>query len=102
MVVAFVAGVGMATPPVEYLTAIVSILASGATAGAQLGAALLFTLVSFTVAEVPLVSYLAAPATTLAVIQRLNAWISARQQAVPAVVVAVLGVSLLLTGMGVV
>ena len=38
--VAFVAGLALATPPVEYLAAMVAILASGAFVAEQLGAAL--------------------------------------------------------------
>jgi hypothetical protein len=72
LVVAFIAGLALATPPVEYVAALVTILASTATADAQVGAALMFTLVAFTVVEVPLVSYLATPAKTLAVVQQLN------------------------------
>ena len=100
VVVAFVAGLGLATPPVEYLAAIVSILASGATAVAQVGAPLMFTLVALMVAEAPLISYLATPAKTLAVVERLNSWMGARSHAIPAVVVAALGVLLMVTGMG--
>jgi hypothetical protein len=98
LVMAFVAGLALATPPVEYLAAIIAILASGAAAAAQVGAALIFTLVAFTVVEVPLISYLATPAKTLAVVQRLNDWISARRPAVPAIVVGALGVLLVVTG----
>ncbi len=100
LLVAFGAGVALATPPVEYMAAILAIMASEPAAPAQLGAALFFTVVAFTVVEVPLITYLAAPAQTLAVVQRLNAWISARRHAIPAVVVAVLGVSLLANGLG--
>jgi hypothetical protein len=100
LVMAFVAGLALATPPVEYLAATIAILASGATAAAQVGAALIFTLVAFTVVEVPLISYLATPAKTLAVVQRLNDWISARRRAIPAVVVGALGVLLVVTGLG--
>jgi Sap, sulfolipid-1-addressing protein len=99
-VMAFVAGLALATPPVEYLAAITAILASGAATAAQIGAALIFTLVAFTVVEVPLISYLATPAKTLAVVQRLNDWISAHRPAIPAVVVATLAVLLVVTGMG--
>ena len=98
LVMAFVAGLALATPPVEYLAAIIAILASGATAAAQVGAALIFTLVAFTVVEVPLISYLATPAKTLAVVHRLNDWISARRRAIPVVVVGALGVLLVVTG----
>ena len=100
LVVAFVAGLALATPPVEYLAAMVAILASGATAGEQLVAAIMFTVVAFTVVEVPLITYLATPAKTLAVVQRLNLWISERRQAIPALVVGSIGVLLLVTGMG--
>ena len=100
LVVAFVAGLALATPPVEYLAAMVAILASGAAAGEQLVAAVMFTVVAFTVVEVPLITYLATPAKTLAVVRRLNLWISERRQAIPALVVGSIGVLLLVTGMG--
>jgi hypothetical protein len=100
LVVAFAAGIAMATPPVEYLGAIVAILASGATAGAQVSAALMFTLVAFAVAEIPLISYLATPAKTQAVLLRLHDWIRVRRQLILAVMVAVCGVLLVLAGTG--
>jgi Sap, sulfolipid-1-addressing protein len=99
-VVAFVAGLALATPPVEYLAAMIAILASGAPAAEQVGAALMFTLVAFTVAEVPLVSYLATPTKTLAVVQRLNDWMNERRHAIPALVIGACGVLLVVTGMG--
>jgi hypothetical protein len=100
LMVAFVAGVGWATPPVEYLAAIIAILASQAAATAQVSAALMFTLVAFTVAEIPLISYLAMPAKTVAVVLRLHDWLSARRQPILAVVVGAFGVLLVITGMG--
>jgi hypothetical protein len=100
LVVAFVAGLALATPPVEYLAAMVAILASGAPADEQLGAAVMFTVVAFTVVEVPLITYFATPAKTLAVLQRLNLWISERRQAIPALVVGAIGALLMVTGMG--
>ena len=89
------------SPPVEYLAAIIAILASQAAATAQVSAALMFTLVAFTVAEdVPLISYLAMPAKTVAVVLRLHDWLSARRQPILAVVVGAFGVLLVITGMG--
>jgi Sap, sulfolipid-1-addressing protein len=82
LVVPFVAGLALATPPVEYLAAMVAILASGASVAEQLGAAQFFTVVAFTAVEVPLITYLAMPAKTLAVVQRLNEWISDRRHAI--------------------
>jgi hypothetical protein len=98
--VVFVAGLALATPPVEYLAVIIAILASRATAAEQFAAALMFTLVAFTVVEVPLITYLATPTHTLAVVRRLNDWISARRQAIPAFVVGAIGFLLLLSGVG--
>ncbi len=98
--VAFLAGVALATPPVEYMAAILAIVASEPAAPAQFGAALMFTVVAFTVVEIPLITYLAAPAWTLAVVQRINEWMSERREAIPGLVVAVLGTLLLATGVG--
>jgi hypothetical protein len=100
LAVAFVAGVGWATPPVEYLGAIIAILASGTAAAAQVSAALMFTVVAFTVAEIPLMSYLAMPEKTVAVVLRLHDWIKARRQAILAVFVCTAGVLLVVSGMG--
>ena len=99
-VVAFVAGLALATPPVEYLAAMITILASGAPAAEQVGAALMFTIVAFTVAQVPLVSYLATPTKTLAVLHRLNDWMNERRHAIPAVVLGACGVLLVATAIG--
>lgn len=97
--VAFLAGLGMATPPVPYLAALVAILASGAAIGTQVSAAVIFTVVAFAVVEIPLVSYLATPAKTHAVMLQLHDWVRARRRRILAVVVAVVGVMLVATGM---
>jgi hypothetical protein len=96
----FVAGLALATPPVEYLAVLITILASRATVATQLGAALMFTLVAFTVVEVPLIGYLTTPAKTLDVVRRLNEWIHSRRQVIPSVLIGVVGALLLVTGMG--
>jgi hypothetical protein len=77
-----------------------AILASTATAAAQIGAALMFTVVAFTVVEIPLISYLATPVKTLAVVQRLNDWISVRRHAILAVAVGGFGLFLVVAGVG--
>jgi hypothetical protein len=59
----------------------------------------MFTIVTFTVAEVPLVSYLFAPTKTLAVVHRLNDWMTGRRNAITAVVAAC-GALLVVTGLG--
>jgi Sap, sulfolipid-1-addressing protein len=100
MTAVFVAGLALATPPVEYLAVLITILASSATTAVQLGAALTFTVVAFTVVEVPLISYLASPTKTLAVVQRVHEWISARRNSLPAVVIGCVGALLVVTGIG--
>ena len=52
------------------------------------------------VVALPLVTYLASPDKTLAVVQRLNDWISARRHAMPAVILGAVGLLLVVTGMG--
>jgi hypothetical protein len=97
--IGFVAGLAFAIPPVEYLVALTVILASGAAIGAQLSAALMFTMVVLAVVEVPLVSYLVTPAKTRAVTLQLHNWVRARRRQTLAVIVAVAGVLLVATGM---
>ena len=82
--VAFVAGLALATPPVEYLAAMIAILASGAPATEQFAAALMFTLVAFTVAEIT--HQLSPPNASEdgnTVVLRLHDWLSARRPAHP-------------------
>ena len=98
--VAFIAGLGSATPPVEYLAAIVAILASGAAAGTQISAALIFAVVAFVVAEIPLVSYLATPGKTQVVMMQLHGWMRARRRPILAFIVAAMGIFLVVTGVG--
>ena len=99
LVVAFVAGLALATPPVEYLAASSQFwpreqLPLGKSARRSSSPSWRFG------RRGPALSYLATPAKTLAVVQRLNDWISARRRALPVVVVAAFGVLLVVTGMG--
>jgi Sap, sulfolipid-1-addressing protein len=96
---AFVAGLGSATPW-EYLVALTAILASGAGPGAQVGAVVTFTVVAFAIAEIPLISYLAAASRTDAVMVRVHNWVRAHRRRILAVIVAVVGVFLLANGVG--
>ncbi|MBO0866870.1 MAG: GAP family protein, partial [Mycobacterium sp.] len=95
--VAFAAGLGAATP-VEYLVALVAILSSTAATGTQISAVVVYTLVAFAVAEIPLVSHLAAPARTHEIMLRLHNWLQTRRLRIFAVIVAVAGIFLVTTG----
>ena len=97
--VAFVAGLGAAMPW-EYLAALTAILASGAGAGTQVGAVVVFTVMAFAIAEIPLISYLTATASTDAVMLQVHNWVRAHRRRILSVVVAIAGVLLLANGVG--
>ncbi|EHI14952.1 GAP family protein [Mycolicibacterium thermoresistibile] len=86
-------------PPVELVAALTAIVASGATAGTQVGAVVVFALVMFAFAEIPLISHLVAPTRTEAVMMRLHTWVRVHRGRVFAVGLAVLGGYLLGTGL---
>ena len=96
--VPFVAGLGSATPPIECLVALTAIAASRAAISTQLSAALMFTIVVFVIVEIPLVSSLAAPARTQAVMLQVHDWVRTRRRRILAVMLAVAGVMLVATG----
>lgn len=98
-VVAFVVGLGSATPPVECIVVLAAIMASGAALGAQIAAAIVFTVLAFAIVEIPLVSFLVAPGATQAVLLRIHQWLKARRRMVLAVLAAVGGLYLMSTGM---
>jgi hypothetical protein len=98
--VAFVAGLGQSTNPVEYLLALTAIVASGAAVGTQISAAVMFTVVVLAVVEIPLVSFLATPAKTQAFMLYLQDWVQARRRQMFAAILAVAGVMLLARGIG--
>lgn len=94
--VAAAAGLGIALPSVDYLATLAIILASGAAAGAQVGALVMFHIVGFALVEIPLLAYVFAPRATLAAITTINDWIRSRRRVEVATVLTVVG-SLLLT-----
>lgn len=98
--VAFAFGIASATPPVEYLLALTAILASKAAIGTQLSAAVMYSVVVFAVIEIPLVSYLATPTRTQAVMLQLHNWVRARRRWITTAMLAFMGVMLVATGMG--
>jgi hypothetical protein len=99
--VAFVVGLGSATPPIETLVVFTAILASGSAVGVQFSAAILFTVVTLAVIEIPLVTYLVRPAKTQAVMLQLQTWIRARRSQIVAGFLLVMGAALVATGTGI-
>jgi len=95
-----VAGTVTATPPIEYLVVIVAILGSRAALGIQFGAALIFIVVALAAIEIPLLSCLATPARSQALMLRLHDWVRARTRPILAVLFAVGGLLLVAAGIG--
>jgi hypothetical protein len=98
--VAFVAGLGQSTNPVESLLALTAIAASGAAIGTQISAAVMFTVVVLAVVEIPLVTFLARPAQTQAFMLYLQGRVRARRRQIFVVILAVVGVMLSARGIG--
>jgi hypothetical protein len=97
--VAFVAGLGQGPPPVEYLTALSVIVASGAAIGTQLCAAVAFTVAMFAIVEIPLVLYLVKPAQTETIMLSVNNWLRAHRRRILVVGAGVLGIVMVASGM---
>jgi len=101
--VALVIGMGFAgLQPDEVVLALALIVASGAAIGTQVSAAIAFFVGALAVVEITLVSYLATPAKTQAVVQLLHDWTMAHRRQILIAIFAVGGVSLMAGGMGII
>ncbi|BBZ52918.1 GAP family protein [Mycobacterium heidelbergense] len=89
---AFVVGLATSAPPIESVTALTIIMASGANIGAQFSAFLVFILLVLTVIEIPLVGYLAMPQKTEAVMLQLKNWMQAYGRKLTQYTLGVMGV----------
>lgn len=100
--VAVVVGLLGLPPPLLVLFVDTTIVASGAPLGVQIGAVIAFVLAMFAVVEIALVSQLAAPAKTQAVLRPLHDWALAHRRHVLIAVFAVVGFFQLVKGAGIV
>lgn len=99
--IAWVIGLGsVSIDGVLFVAAI--IVASGTAIGTQVGAAIAFLVGMYGVVEVILVSYLATPTKTQAVLRLLHDWTRAHHRQLLIAIFIVVGVSQLAQGMGVV
>jgi hypothetical protein len=96
--VALAAGMGTGPAPLEYLVALVAILASGGEIGRQISAAVMFNIVMLAICETTLVSYLAMPTKTQATIGLLNGWVGTHRRRILSIIVGVAGVCLVVAG----
>ena len=97
--VAFVAGAWLATP-LQFVAALAAILASGASAGTQVVALVVYHVVALAFAEIPLLSQLVAPDKTQAVMLRVHDWVLPRRRQLIAVILAVVAIFLVVNGIG--
>jgi hypothetical protein len=96
----FVAGLCTSTQLLEFWGAMLVILASGAAAGTQVAAALVFTLVAYTITEIPLVAYVISPAKTQSVVMSMHGWLSARRRPIFVLLLGAIGAMMLAKGLG--
>ncbi|BBX73785.1 hypothetical protein MSHI_16910 [Mycobacterium shinjukuense] len=95
---AFVAGLASSAPPIESVTALTIIMASGAAIGTQVSAFLVFILLVLTVIEIPLVTYLVIPQQTEAAMLRLDNWLRTHRRRITLTMLVVTGAILLVQG----
>jgi Sap, sulfolipid-1-addressing protein len=96
--VALAAGMGTGPAPMEYLAALVAILASGGEIGRQISAAVMFNIVMLAICETTIVGYLAMPTTTQAIIGLLNGWVRTHRRRILSLIVGVAGLCLVVAG----
>jgi len=95
---AWITGIAYGMPGAYYLAAIAIILKSGSDPPAQVVAILVFNLLLFSAAIVPLVAYTRAPEATQSTVEALHRWVAAHQRLVVACVAGVIGAYLVISG----
>lgn len=93
-------GLLMGPAPDVVLFALAIIVASGAAIGTQIVGAVAYVLGVLGVVEIILVSYLATPTKTQALLRRLHRWASAHRKKLLAAILLVAGLSMLSHGLG--
>lgn len=96
--VGWIAGVAIGMPSAYYLAAIAAILGAGVGTTAAVAALILFNVIAFALAEVFLVSYLAAPDATRERVRNVYLWTQQHHRAVVAGLATIVGLYLLLVG----
>jgi Sap, sulfolipid-1-addressing protein len=95
---AWVYGVAYGLPGAYYLAALAAILKAGGGTAEQVGALLVFNVIAFAVAEIPLASFAVAPDQTLARLGQLSSWSSTHRRLIVSVLAGVVGVYLTFRG----
>jgi hypothetical protein len=98
--VAWIAGLAVGMPTAYYLAAIAAILKSADAAGVQVAALIVFNVIAFAQAEIPIVSFLISPEGTRSFVEKAYVWVDSHQRLFITVVAAIAGVYLLIVGIG--
>jgi hypothetical protein len=99
--VAAVIGFWAGPNPSLVMFSLATILASGAAIGTQIGAAVVFIVVSLAVVEIVLISNLAAPAKTHAVLRRVHVWVRGYRRQILVAILTLVGIAFVSQGAGV-
>jgi hypothetical protein len=99
--VAFVFGMTLFPGPPLALFVVTTIASSGSSIGTEVTAAITFVIAMLALVEIILVSHLAAPARTQAVLQPLHDWARAHRQLVVIAILAVIGTWQIARGAGI-
>jgi MFS family permease len=98
MPIAFAVGVVLNLPGAFYLVALKDIAVSGHSFGRQLLAVVVFNLIMFVLAEVPLLGYSVAPGATQEKVEALNAWMARHARQIVIAVATTIGLYLVTRG----
>jgi hypothetical protein len=96
--VVFAAALAINLPGAAYLIGLKDIAASQSSTGVDILQILLFNVIMFSLAEIPLAGLLIAPDATVERVHRTNAWFSANGRRIAVVLFALLGVFLVVRG----
>ncbi len=96
--IAFAVGVALNLPGAFYLVALKDIAESQQGFGAQAFAIVLFNLIMFVLAEVPLLGYSFAPEATKVKVEQLNAWMSRHARQIVIGIATAIGIYLIARG----
>jgi hypothetical protein len=96
--IAFAVGVALNLPGAFYLVALKDIAQAQSSLGNQVAAIVVFNLIMFVLAEVPLLGYSFAPGGTQARVEQLNEWMARNARQIVIVVATTIGLYLVARG----
>jgi hypothetical protein len=99
--VAFVIGFWAGPNPSLVMFSLATILASGAVTGAQIGAAVVFVVVSLAVVEIVLISNLLAPTKTQAALRLVHDWVGGYRTQILVAILTLVGIAFVAQGTGI-